>query len=84
MCGSVAAVSAPQHCSSSSTGVGEMKREGMGALSEERWAVKELVQQSLESNMRRIVKRANLPPDFAPSDHFKSLTATASSKSLPL
>lgn len=54
-------------------------------LSEERKAVKELVQQSLQNNMRRIVKRANLPQDFAPADHFVAATASSSatSKSLP-
>lgn len=52
-------------------------------LSEERKAVKLLVQQSLQNNMKRIVRRANLPHDFVPSDHFKSLTSGSTSKSLP-
>ncbi|GLJ29162.1 hypothetical protein SUGI_0574990 [Cryptomeria japonica] len=52
-------------------------------MSEERKVVNRLVQQSLQHNMQRIIKRANLPQDFAPSDRFKSLTATSSSKSLP-
>lgn len=52
-------------------------------MSEEKKAVKHLVQQSLQNNMRRIVKRANLPQDFVPSEHFKSLTASSTSKSLP-
>lgn len=52
-------------------------------LSEERKAVKLLVQQSLHNNMKRIVRRANLPHDFVPSDHFKSLTTGSTSKSLP-
>lgn len=52
-------------------------------MSEERKVVKRLVQQSLQHNMQRIIKRANLPQDFVPSDHLKSLTATSSSKSLP-
>ncbi|XP_041022675.1 U-box domain-containing protein 14-like [Juglans microcarpa x Juglans regia] len=51
--------------------------------SEEKRAVKQLVQQSLLYNMRRIIKRANLPQDFVPSNHFKSLTSTSTSKSLP-
>ncbi|XP_058067608.1 U-box domain-containing protein 12-like [Magnolia sinica] len=62
---------------------GEAEEEEM-MMSEERRAVKQLVQQSLQNNMKRIVKRANLPQDFAPSDHFKSLTASSTSKSLPL
>lgn len=52
-------------------------------MSDEKKAVKHLVQQSLQNNMRRIVKRANLPQDFVPSDHFKSLTSISTSKSLP-
>lgn len=52
-------------------------------LSEERKAVKLLVQQSLQNNMKRIVRRANLPHDFVPSDHFMSLTWGSTSKSLP-
>ncbi|VYS53437.1 unnamed protein product [Arabidopsis thaliana] len=45
-------------------------------MTDERKAVKQLVQQSLQSNMKRIVKRANLPHDFVTtSQHFsKSLT----------
>lgn len=53
-------------------------------ISQERKAVKQLVQQSLQNNMRRMVKRANLPHDFVPSDHFKALTCSSTSKSLPL
>ncbi|KAL1315283.1 hypothetical protein HN51_042056 [Arachis hypogaea] len=52
-------------------------------MSEEKKAVKQLVQQSLQNNMRKIAKRANLPQDTVPSDHFKSLTASSTSKSLP-
>lgn len=59
---------------------GEDEEAGM---SEERRAVRQLVQQSLQSNMRRIVRRANLPQDFAPSDQLKALTASSTSKSLP-
>ncbi|KAJ8634818.1 hypothetical protein MRB53_009085 [Persea americana] len=91
--GSGAVVSAPICGSSSSVaagvngglkdGVVEVEEDEM-MMSEERKAVKQLVQQSLQNNMRRIVKRANLPQDFAPSDHFKSLTASSTSKSLPL
>ncbi|XP_077238075.1 U-box domain-containing protein 45-like [Tasmannia lanceolata] len=91
--GSGLPVSAPICGSSSSSsaigrrdlkeGVGEVEEEDM-MMSAERRAVKQLVQQSLQNNMRRIVKRANLPQDFAPSDHFKSLTASSTSKSLPL
>ncbi|KAG8375638.1 hypothetical protein BUALT_Bualt10G0121100 [Buddleja alternifolia] len=52
-------------------------------MSQEKMAVKQLVQQSLQNNMKRMVKRANLPHDFVPSDHFKSLTSSSTSKSLP-
>ncbi|KAI7752989.1 hypothetical protein M8C21_026730 [Ambrosia artemisiifolia] len=52
-------------------------------ISDESKAVKNLVQQSLHSNMRRIAKRANLPQDFVPSEHFRSLTSMSTSKSLP-
>lgn len=52
-------------------------------MSDENKAVKHLVQQSLHSNMRRIVKRANLPQDYVPSERFKSLTSMSTSKSLP-
>ncbi|KAL0323651.1 UNVERIFIED_CONTAM: hypothetical protein Scaly_2332200 [Sesamum calycinum] len=52
-------------------------------MSQEKKAVKQLVQQSLQNNMKRMVKRANLPHDFVPSDHFKSLTLSSTSKSLP-
>ncbi|KAL8109716.1 hypothetical protein AgCh_025714 [Apium graveolens] len=52
-------------------------------MSGEKKTVKHLVQQSLQNNMRRIVKRANLPQDFVPSDHLKSLTSSSTSKSLP-
>ncbi|XP_073147357.1 U-box domain-containing protein 45-like [Henckelia pumila] len=52
-------------------------------MSQEKKAVKQLVQQSLHNNMKRMVKRANLPHDFVPSDHLKSLTLSSTSKSLP-
>ncbi|XP_073035791.1 U-box domain-containing protein 45-like [Primulina eburnea] len=52
-------------------------------MSQEKKAVKQLVQQSLRNNMKMMVKRANLPHDFVPSDHFKSLTLSSTSKSLP-
>ncbi|GAU17722.1 hypothetical protein TSUD_07840 [Trifolium subterraneum] len=52
-------------------------------MSEEKKAVKQLVQLSLQNNMRKIVKRANLPQDIVPSDHFKSLSSSSTSKSLP-
>ncbi|KAJ8751769.1 hypothetical protein K2173_025950 [Erythroxylum novogranatense] len=81
----VATVSAPI-CGSSSSSVNPGKaclEETDDMMSEEKKAVKQLVQQSLQNNMRRIVKRANLPQDFVPSDHFKSLTSSSTSKSLP-
>ncbi|PIA44111.1 hypothetical protein AQUCO_01700019v1 [Aquilegia coerulea] len=86
--GGVGAVSAPICGSSSSTNrpnqdQEEEEQDEDDMMSDERKAVKQLVQQSLQSNMTRIVKRANLPQDFVPSEHFKSLTATSTSKSLP-
>ncbi|XP_059460622.1 U-box domain-containing protein 4-like [Corylus avellana] len=80
-----AAVSAPicgGSASSSSANPNAGEVEDM-MMSEEKKAVKQLVQQSLQNNMKRIVKRANLPQDFVPSDHFKSLTSSSTSKSLP-
>ncbi|CAA3030753.1 U-box domain-containing 45-like [Olea europaea subsp. europaea] len=52
-------------------------------LSEERKAVEQLVQQSLHDNVKRMMKRANLPQDFDASHHFKSLSSSSTSKSLP-
>nr|XP_043608501.1 U-box domain-containing protein 13-like [Erigeron canadensis] len=47
-------------------------------------AVKHLVEQSLHNNMRRIVKRANIPKEFMLLEHSKSSVASFStSKSLP-
>ncbi|KAG6608294.1 U-box domain-containing protein 12, partial [Cucurbita argyrosperma subsp. sororia] len=73
-------------CSSSFTNpiLGSAEVEGLDDLvSEEKNAVKQLVLQSLQNNMRRIVRRANLPQDLVPSDHFKSLTSSSTSRSLP-
>ncbi|KAL0292966.1 UNVERIFIED_CONTAM: U-box domain-containing protein 7 [Sesamum angustifolium] len=61
----------------------EDEEEEEEMMSQEKKAVKQLVQQSLQNNMKRMVKRANLPHDFVPSDHFKSLTLSSTSKSLP-
>ncbi|KAE9588989.1 hypothetical protein Lal_00012520 [Lupinus albus] len=61
----------------------ECLEEEEDMMSEEKKAVKQLVQQSLQNNMKKIVKRANLPQDIVPSDHFKSLTSSSTSKSLP-
>ena len=64
--------------------LGSAEVEGLDDLvSEEKNAVKQLVLQSLQNNMRRIVRRANLPQDLVPSDHFKSLTSSSTSRSLP-
>ncbi|KAG6472536.1 U-box domain-containing protein 12-like [Zingiber officinale] len=73
----ISSVSAPQWRAASAEANTE---EGM---SEEKKAVKDLVQQSLQSNMQRIVRRANLAQDFAPSERFRALTAACTSKSLP-
>lgn len=76
------AVSAPL-CGVGPEGRGPGGGEDDAGMSEEKRAVKRLVQQSLQHNMRRIARRANLPQDFAPSDHFRALTASSTSKSLP-
>ncbi|XP_062098381.1 U-box domain-containing protein 12-like [Humulus lupulus] len=87
-CGNLggATVSAPICGSSSSSANPNMGSseclEEEDMMSEEKKAVKQLVQQSLQNNMRKIVKRANLPQDLVPI-HFKSLTASSTSKSLP-
>ncbi|KAD3641541.1 hypothetical protein R6Q59_004160 [Mikania micrantha] len=48
------------------------------------YAVKHLVDQSLHSNMRKIVKRANLQQEFVSIENLKSSVASySSSKSLP-
>ncbi|CAM8952770.1 unnamed protein product [Rhodiola kirilowii] len=52
-------------------------------MSEEKKAVNKLVRQSLQNNMTRIAQMANLPQDFVPSDHFKTLALSSTSKSLP-
>ncbi|KAF8086097.1 hypothetical protein N665_0635s0027 [Sinapis alba] len=71
-------VSAPIYgmTSSSSSSLSRSERNREIRMSDERRAVKQLVQQSLQSNMKRIVKRANFPQDFVTtSQHFtKSLT----------
>jgi hypothetical protein len=61
--------------------IGEVARE----ISNEKMAMKQLVQQSLHCNMRRIARRANLPEEIAPSsEHLNTvLGVSATSKSLP-
>ncbi|CAN6217668.1 unnamed protein product [Urochloa humidicola] len=89
--GAVAAVSAPQErgCrrGEGEEEAGEDDGEGGDAcmMSAEKRAVRQLVQQSLQSNMRRIVRRARLPQDLAPAsaESLKALTASSTSKSLP-
>lgn len=78
-------VSAPIYASSSSTDGGgkEYLMEEVNMMSDEKKAVKQLVQQSLQNNMMKIVKRANLRHDFVPSERFSSLTLSSTSKSLP-
>ncbi|KAK6119534.1 hypothetical protein DH2020_046701 [Rehmannia glutinosa] len=79
--GGTATVSAPL---STTTTITTASSEDDEMMSEEKKAVKQLVQQSLNNNMKRMVKRANLPHhDFVPSDRFKSLTSSSTSKSLP-
>ncbi|KAE9586921.1 hypothetical protein Lal_00005008 [Lupinus albus] len=80
-----ATVSAPICGSSSSFTKTEGRSvEDEDMMSEEKKAVKQLVQQSLQNNMRKIVKRANLRQDFIPSERLTSLTLSLTSKSLPL
>ncbi|CAI8599550.1 unnamed protein product [Vicia faba] len=78
-------VSAPICASSFSTDGGgkEYLMEEVNMMSDEKKAVKQLVQQSLQNNMMKIVKRANLRHDFVPSECFASLTSSSTSKSLP-
>lgn len=82
--GVVATVSAPQErgCRGEESVDGEFADAGMSA---EKRAVRQLVQQSLQNNMRRIVRRARLPQDLAPAptESLKALTASSTSKSLP-
>ncbi|XP_062194614.1 U-box domain-containing protein 7-like [Phragmites australis] len=82
--GVVATVSAPQErgCREEDTEEGE---PADACMSVEKRAVRQLVQQSLHSNMRRIVRRARLPQDLTPasSESLKALTASSTSKSLP-
>nr|CAB3457065.1 unnamed protein product [Digitaria exilis] len=84
--GVVATVSAPQE--RGCRGGEEAAVDGEPAdacMSAEKRAVRQLVQQSLQSNMRRIVRRARLPQDLAPAsaESLKALTASSTSKSLP-
>lgn len=83
-----AAMSAPLSTSSSMDPATAAQAEVMDEddemmMSQENKAVKQLVQQSLHNNMKRMVKRANLPHDFVPSHHLRSLTSSSTSKSLP-
>ncbi|GER35394.1 ATP-dependent Clp protease ATP-binding subunit ClpX [Striga asiatica] len=51
----------------------EEEEEETMMMSHEKRAVKQLVQQSLHTNMKRMVERANLPQDFVPSEQLKAL-----------
>uniref|UniRef100_A0ACD5YGB0 Uncharacterized protein n=1 Tax=Avena sativa TaxID=4498 RepID=A0ACD5YGB0_AVESA len=87
--GIVATVSAPQErgaggrCQEEDDETAEAHEACM--MSSEKRAVRQLVQQSLQSNMRRIVRRARLPRELAPAsaESLKALTASSTSKSLP-
>ncbi|KAJ3677217.1 hypothetical protein LUZ60_002941 [Juncus effusus] len=64
-------------------GKGKEKVFEEGGFNDERKAVKHLVQQSLQSNLRRIAKRANLPEEILPLEHGKkTLIVSSTSKSL--
>ncbi|KAJ4745674.1 ARM repeat superfamily protein [Rhynchospora pubera] len=75
------AVSAPM----AMEGKGKAKVEEVaGEMSDEKMAVKQLVQQSLHCNMRRIARRANLPEEIMPVERLnKVLAVSSTSKSLP-
>ncbi|KAM0853746.1 hypothetical protein ACQ4PT_050864 [Festuca glaucescens] len=83
----VATVSAPQERGAGGRCREEDEAEGDEAccMSNEKRAVRQLVQQSLQSNLRRIVRRARLPQELAPASaqSLKALTASSTSKSLP-
>lgn len=85
--GVVATVSAPQERGRGRAGREEDDdTEGeLDLMSNEKRAVRQLVQQSLQSNMRRIVRRARLPRELAPAsaENLKALTGSSTSKSLP-
>uniref|UniRef100_A0ACD5Y2L8 Uncharacterized protein n=2 Tax=Avena sativa TaxID=4498 RepID=A0ACD5Y2L8_AVESA len=88
--GIVATVSAPQERGAGGRCQEEEEEGEAGAheacmMSNEKRAVRQLVQQSLQSNMRRIVRRARLPREPAPAsaESLKALTASSTSKSLP-
>ncbi|KAF0911450.1 hypothetical protein E2562_008323 [Oryza meyeriana var. granulata] len=83
--GIVATMSAPQERGGGGGTDGTHQEEPDAGMSNEKRAVRQLVQQSLQSNMRRIVRRARLPQDLAPpsSENLKALTASSTSKSLP-
>lgn len=61
----------------------EYLMDELNMMSEEKKAVNQLVQQSLQNNMMKIVKRANLRQDFVHWERFASLTSSSTSKSLP-
>ncbi|PKU66901.1 U-box domain-containing protein 12 [Dendrobium catenatum] len=71
-------------CGASASSAATEEEEEEEGVSAEMRAVRKLVKQSLQSNMRRIARRANFPPEFSPSDRFRELTASSTSKSLTL
>ncbi|KAK1630798.1 hypothetical protein QYE76_005113 [Lolium multiflorum] len=81
----VATVSAPQERGAGGPCREEEAEGDEACMSNEKRAVRQLVQQSLQSNLRRIVRRARLPRELAPAsaESLKALTASSTSKSLP-
>ncbi|KAM0895232.1 hypothetical protein ACQ4PT_023958 [Festuca glaucescens] len=81
----VSTVSAPQERGAGGQCPGEEEGDEACCMSNEKRAVRQLVQQSLQSNLRRIVRRARLPRELAPAsaESLNSLTASSTSKSLP-
>jgi hypothetical protein len=81
----VATVSAPQERGAGGRCREEEAEGDEACMSNEKRAVRQLVQQSLQSNMRRIVRRARLPRELAPAsaESLKALTTSSTSKSLP-
>lgn len=78
------AVAAPSTGTRPEEGPPETAVEEEPGMCEERRAVNDLVQQSLLHTTRRILRRANLPPDLSPSGSLSALSAHAAvSRSLP-
>lgn len=78
-CLGLAAVSAPLIGGA----VGDYEQREAVEMSEERRAVRELVNESLQYNLKRIAERANLVRELETSDRFKGIQFTGGYRSLP-